>query len=167
VIECRIAGEVRYIAAEDAARYRDAMGITPPRGLPAVILQPSENPVEDLIGRFARRQIPCRFEAAARRFGLAPTAVQAALKELGSRGRVVEGEFLPGQRERGWCDADVLRQLKRRSLARLRQQIKPVEQAALARFLVDWQGISQPRRGLDSLLDVIQQLQGIALPASD
>lgn len=167
VVECRVAGESRYIAAEDAGRYRDAVGIAPPRGLPAVFLQPTENPLIDLVGRFARRHIPFKVERVAQRFGVAPATVSAALKELASSGRVVEGEFLPGQRDREWCDAEVLRQLKRRSLARLREQIEPVEQAALGRFLVTWQGLSRPRRGLDSLLDVIEQLQGIALPASD
>lgn len=167
VLECRIAGESRFIAAEDAARYRDAVGIALPRGLPAAFLEPSDSPLADLVGRYARRHIPFRTEDVARRFGLSPAPVQAALKELARTGRVVEGEFLPGQREREWCDSEVLRQLKRRSLARLREQVEPVEQAALARFLVNWQGIAQPRRGLDGLLDVVEQLQGIALPASD
>lgn len=167
VIECRIGGEMRYIASEDAARYRDAVGAALPRGLPAAFLQPSENPVVDLVGRYARRHTPLRLDEVARRFGLATAAVQAALKELGSHGRVVEGEFLPGERGREWCDAEVLRQLKRRSLARLREDVEPVEPTALARFLVNWQGIAQPRRGLDALLDVVEQLQGVALPASD
>ena len=167
MLECRIAGDMRYIAAEDAARYRDAVGIAVPRGLPAVFLQPTEDGLVDLVGRFARRHIPFRTTEVAERFGLAPATVLVALKELASHGRILEGEFLPGQREREWCDAEVLRQLKRRSLARLREQVEPVEQAALARFLVNWQGILQPRRGLDSLLDVIEQLQGLALPASD
>ena len=167
ILECHIAGEMRFIAAEDAARYRDAIGIAIPRGLPAAFLQPSASPLVDLVGRYARRHIPFRLEEVARQFGLATSPVLAALKELASTGRLLEGEFLPGQRDREWCDAEVLRQLKRRSLARLREQIEPVEQAALARFLVSWQGISEPRRGLDNLLDVIEQLQGIALPATD
>jgi ATP-dependent Lhr-like helicase len=167
ISECRIAGENRYIASEDVARYRDAVGVTPPRGLPAAFLQPSESPLADLVGRYARRHIPFRVDEVARRFGLGLAPVQAALKDLAQLGRIVEGEFLPGQRDREWCDSEVLRQLKRRSLARLREQVEPVEQAALARFLVSWQGIVQPRRGLDGLLDVVEQLQGNALPASD
>ena len=167
IIECRIAGEDRWLAAEDAARYRDAIGVSLPRGLPAAFLEPTTNPLADIVGRFARRNIPFQVERVARRFGLAAASVQGALAELARNGRVVEGEFLPGQHGREWCDAEVLRQLKRRSLARLREQVEPVEQAALGRFLINWQGIAQPRRGLDGLLDVIEQMQGVALPASD
>lgn len=167
ILECRIAEELRYIASEDAARYRDAVGIPVPRGLPAAFLQPSESPLVDLLGRYARRHAPFPYQDAARRFGLAPASVLAALKELAASNRIVEGEFLPGQRDREWCDAEVLRQLKRRSLARLREQVEPVEQAALARFLIDWQGVNHPRQGLESLFSVIEQLQGLTLPASD
>ena len=167
VLECRIAGESRFIASEDAARYRDALGVALPRGLPEAFLQSTDHPLADLVGRYARRHIPFRLEEVAQRFGLGSAPVKAALAELARSGRVVEGEFLPGHHGREWCDAEVLRQLKRRSLARLREQVEPVEEAALARFLVNWQGISQPRRGLDSLLDVVEQLQGTALPASD
>ena len=167
VVECRIAGESRFMAAEDAARFRDALGVALPRGLPDAFLQPAPHALTDLVGRYARRHIPFRAEEVAHRFGVGMSPVLVALQELTRDGRVLEGEFLPGGREREWCDAEVLRQLKRRSLARLREQIEPVEQAALARFLVDWQGISQPRRGLDGLLDVMEQLQGLALPASD
>lgn len=167
VIECRIAGENRFVAAEDAARYRDAVGIALPRGLPAAFLEPVEHALVDLAGRYARRHIPFRLEEVTKRFGLGASPVRSALAELARSGRVLEGEFLPGQRDREWCDAEVLRQLKRRSLAKLREQVEPVEQAALARFLVNWQGIAQPRRGLDGLLDVVEQLQGVALPASD
>jgi ATP-dependent Lhr-like helicase len=130
-------------------------------------LEPAENALIDLVGRYARRHIPFRLEEVAQRFGLGASPVQSALTELARAGRVVAGEFLPGRRDREWCDAEVLRQLKRRSLAKPRKQVEPVEQAALARFLVNWQGVSQPRRGLDGLLDVVEQLQGIALPASD
>lgn len=165
--ECRIAGESRFIAAEDAGRYRDALGVALPRGLPDAFLQTVEQPLVDLVGRFARRHIPFRTEEVAGRFGVGPVPIEAALQQLAADGRVLAGEFLPGQSGREWCDAEVLRQLKRRSLARLREQVEPVEQAALARFLVNWQGIAQPRRGLDGLLDVIEQLQGLALPASD
>lgn len=167
IVECRVAGDLRYIASEDAGRYRDAVGIAIPRGLPAVFLQSPEKPLVDLIGRYARRNTPFRLEEVAHRFGLASASALAALKDLAGTGRLLEGEFLPGQRDREWCDAEVLRQIKRRSLARLREQVEPVEQAALGRFLVNWQGVLRPRKGLDGLLDVIEQLQGIALPASD
>jgi ATP-dependent helicase Lhr and Lhr-like helicase len=167
IVECRVAGEIRFIAGEDAARYRDAIGVSLPRGLPAAFLQPVEHPLADLVGRYARRHIPFRLEDVAQRLALALSPLKAALRQLAQQGRVVEGEFLPGERGREWCDSEVLRQLKRRSLARLREQVEPVEQAALGNFLVDWQGISRPRRGPDGLLDVVEQLQGLALPASD
>lgn len=167
IVACRIGSEDRFIAAEDAARYRDALGVALPRGLPAAFLEPSQRPLVDLVGRYARRHIPFHVEDVAHRLGLGPAPVKAALLELVQDGRLVEGEFLPGGRGREWCDLEVLRQLKRRSLARLREQVEPVEQAALGRFLADWQGVSRPRRGLDGLLDVVDQLQGVALPASD
>jgi ATP-dependent Lhr-like helicase len=167
IIEVRIAGETRFIAAEDAGRYRDALGIMPPQGLPSAFLENVSLPMSELIGRYARTHIPFRLEDAARRFGLGPAPVRMALDELASRDRVVEGEFLPGGRDREWCDTEVLRTLKRRSLARLRKQVEPVDQAALGRFLPHWQGLTRPRKGLDGLLDVLEQLQGLALPASD
>ena len=70
--------------------------------------------------------------------GSAPSAESVALALERARrgdGRVVQGEFRPGGVEREWCDADVLRQLRRRSLAALRNEVEPVEGAALARFL--------------------------------
>src|SRR4029450_10046121 len=80
--------------------------------------------------------------------------------------RTVGGESRPGATERGWVDADVLRSLRRRSLAKLRHEIEPVESDALGRFLVSWHGIGSGRRGLEALLDAIEQLQGAAVPAS-
>ena len=167
VFEIRIAGETRLIASEDASRYRDALGIVPPPGLPAAFLEPSESPLADLIGRYARTHIPFRIDDVALRFGMGVASVRVALEELATRDRVVEGEFLPGAKGREWCDTEVLRTLKRRSLAKLRKQVEPVDQVVLARFLPTWQGITRPRKGLDGLLDVIEQLQGVALPASD
>ena len=167
ILEIRIAGETRYIAAEDAGRYRDALGINPPQGLPSAFLESVAQPMSELLGRYARTHVPFRLDDVARRFGLGPAPVRAALEELAGRDRVLEGEFLPGGREREWCDSEVLRTLKRRSLARLRKQVEPVEQAALGRFLPHWQGVTRPRKGLDGLLDVLEQLQGLPLPASD
>jgi len=167
ILEVRIAGETRFIAAEDAGRYRDALGINPPQGLPSVFLESVDQPMSELIGRYARTHIPFRLDDVARRFGLGPAPVRTALEALAGRDRVVEGEFLPGGRDREWCDTEVLRTLKRRSLARLRKQVEPVEQAALGRFLPHWQGLARPRKGLDGLLDVLEQLQGLPLPASD
>jgi len=165
-IEFRVAGETRYAAAEDASRFRDALGVVPPPGLPDAFLSSVEDPLGDLVSRYARTHVPFHVEDIAARFGLGTAPIRTALLRLAARGRVLEGEFLPGGRGREWCDAEVLRMLKRRSLARLRKQVEPVAPEALARFLVRWQGIAQPRRGLDALLDAIEQLQGAALPAS-
>jgi len=166
VIEFRIGGETRYAAAEDAARFRDALGIVPPPGLPDAFLAAVEDPLGDLVSRYARTHVPFHAEDIAGRFGLGIAPIQTALLQLAARGRVLQGEFLPGGRGREWVDADVLRMLKRRSLARLRQQVEPVAPEALARFLARWQGLTQPRAGLDALLDAVEQLQGAALPAS-
>jgi ATP-dependent helicase Lhr and Lhr-like helicase len=166
VIRIRIAGQRRLAAAEDAARFRDALGVAPPPGLPDAFLESVADPLGDLVSRFARTHVPFRAEQVAERFGLGIAPVREALQRLLARNRLFEGEFLPGSHGREWCDAEVLRLLKRRSLAKLRKQIEPVEPAALARFLIQWQGISVTRRSLDGLLDAVQQLQGLPLPAS-
>jgi len=166
VIEVRIAGTSRFAAAEDAGRLRDALGVVPPPGLPDAFLRDSADPLADLVARFARGHVPFTVEAVARRFGLGVAQVRDVLGRLAQRDLVIEGEFLSGGRGREWCDVGVLRTIKSRSLARLRRQVEPVEPAALARFLVNWQGVSRPRRGPDALLDVVEQLQGLALPAS-
>ena len=166
IIEVRIAGDCRYAAAEDASRFRDSLGVVPPPGLPDAFLQSVEDPLGDLVSRYARTHPPFKADDIAARFGLGVAPVRSALEKLGARDRMLEGEFLPGGRGREWCDAEVLRTLKRRSLARLRKQVEPVAPETLARFQVHWQGIARPARGLDALLDAIEQLQGLALPAS-
>ncbi len=166
VVQIRIAGATRYAAAEDASRFRDALGIMPPAGLPDAFLQNVDDPLGDLVSRYARTHGPFHIEELAQRFDLGIAPVRTAIDKLVAAGRILEGEFLPGGRGREWCDANVLRLLKRRSLARLRKQVEPVEPEMLARFLPQWQAITNPRRGLDGLLDAIQQLQGLPLPAS-
>ncbi|MEP7131836.1 MAG: DEAD/DEAH box helicase, partial [Acidobacteriota bacterium] len=166
IVEVGIAGERRWVAAEDAGRLRDALGIVIPPGLPDAFLESPRDPLGDLISRYARTHPPFLAEAAAARFDLPIASVRMALERLAAAGRVVEGEFLPSGRTREWCDAEVLRSLKRRSLARLRREVEPVLPAALGRFLADWQGVRTPRKGLDALLSAIEQLQGCPLPAS-
>ncbi|MFN2387265.1 MAG: DEAD/DEAH box helicase [Thermoanaerobaculia bacterium] len=165
-IRARIAGEERYAATEDAPRLRDALGVVLPAGLPAALLEPVADPLGELVSRYARTHGPFRTEEAAGRLGLPVAPVHAALERLASTERVLEGDFLPGGRWREWVDAEVLRALKRRSLAKLRKEVEPVDPAALGRFLVDWQGVSRPRAGLDAVLTVVEQLQGAPLPAS-
>jgi ATP-dependent Lhr-like helicase len=161
-----IAGEPRFIAAEDAPRYRDALGVIVPPGLPAAFLEPVADPLGDLISRYARTHGPFRSEAVATRFGLDHNRIQAVLERLAGSERVLAGEFRPGGRAREWCDAEVLRALKRRSLAKLRKEVEPVEPAVLGRFLLEWQGLSRPRGGSAALLAAIARLQGAPIAAS-
>jgi ATP-dependent Lhr-like helicase len=170
LLELRIAGERRVIAAEDAARYRDGLGIPLPPGLAAALLEPVAHPVLELVRRYARTHGPFTLREAADRFALDATAVENALRQLANEGRVLEGGFRPDGLHREWCDAEMLRQIRRKSLARLRREVEPVEQHTLARFLTHWQGLLAPRRSghahLDALLDTIENLQGAPLPAS-
>jgi ATP-dependent Lhr-like helicase len=161
-----IAGEPRYVAAEDVARYRDALGVAPPPGTPAALLEPVRDPLGDLVGRYARTHGPFAETDPAARLGLGPAAVRATLERLTAEGRVVAGEFRPGGRGREWCDAGVLRTLRQRSLVRLRQEVAPVEPAGLGRFTLAWHGIGESRSGTAALVDAITQLQGAAIPAS-
>jgi ATP-dependent Lhr-like helicase len=172
LIELRIApaGEnvPRLIAAEDAARYRDGLGLSLPPGLPTAFLEPVAHPVLELIRRYARTHGPFTLRDAAARFALDAATVERALRQLAHEGRVLEGGFIPGGLHREWCDAEILRQIRRKSLAKLRREVEPVEQHTLARFLTHWQGLLTPRRSqsLDALLDAIESLQGAPLPAS-
>ena len=170
LLELRIAGERRLIAAEDAARYRDGLGIPLPPGLAAALLEPVAHPVLELVRRYARTHGPFTLREAAERFALDAAAVENALRQLVAEGRVLEGGFRPGGLHREWCDAEMLRLIRRKSLAKLRREVEPVEQHTLARFLTHWQGLLTPRRSgaahLDALLDAIENLQGAPLPAS-
>jgi ATP-dependent Lhr-like helicase len=166
VLEVQVAAEKRVIAVEDAARYRDALGVPLPPGLPSAFLQEAPHALTDLTRRFARTHGPFTTHEAAARFDLPGESVEAVLQRLVRSGKVVEGGFRPGGIHREWCDNEVLRAIRRRSLARLRKEVEPVEQRTLARLFTRWQGVVQPRRGLDALLDVIENLQGAPLPAS-
>ena len=168
-VRIRVAGEERWIAVEDAARYRDALGAALPVGLPAALLEPVGDPLGDLLMRFARGRGPFTARAAAQRLGLGAAVVNGALRRIEATGCVVEGEFRPGASGREWIDNEVLRRLRRRSLAALRREIEPVGQEGLARFAAAWHELTPagPRRaGLDALWRVVEQLQGVPLPAS-
>ncbi len=167
IIELNIASQRRLAAAEDAARFRDALGVALPLGLPSAFLQEVADPLGDLISRYARTHAPFTAGQVAERFGLGVATVRLALQRLAEQQRVIEGEFLPGRKGKEWCSSEILRRLKQRSLARLRQRVEPVEQQVLARFLPAWQGVARPRQGLDALLDVVEQLQGFSAPASE
>src|SRR6185312_6585184 len=166
VLELMVGGEKRFMAVEDAARFRDALGVPLPPGLPTAFLEPVPDALLDLVRRFARTHGPFTTGDVARRYGLANEGIEACLQRLVQTGRVAEGGFRPGGVNREWVDAEVLRTIRRRSLSKLRKEIEPVEQRTLARLFTRWQGVVQPRRGLDALLDTIENLQGAALPAS-
>jgi len=160
---------------EDVARYRDGIGVQEPAGVPSAFLAPAVNALEGLLARWARTHGPFLTPEPARRWGVPLQAVEDALERLLAAGTILRGEFRPGGAEREWCDPDVLRLLRRRSLARLRREVEPVDPAALARFLPDWHGVAPvgssepPFRGsaaLERLATVVDQLAGLAIPAS-
>ena len=161
-----VAGEERVCAAEDAARLRDALGVAIPVGLPAAFTEPVEAPLVDLVARDARTHGPFVAHEVAARLGASADRVRAVLGELERSGRIVRGEFRPDGVEREWCDDDVLRVLRRRTLAVLRREVEPVDATTLARFLPQWHGVGSSRRGPDALVDVLAQLQGAPLVVS-
>ncbi|MBK5305128.1 MAG: ATP-dependent helicase [Frankiaceae bacterium] len=166
-IRVRIAGEERWAAIEDAGRLQDALGVPLPVGIPEAFLEPVRDPVADLVARYARTHGPFHALDVALRLGLGVAVVDATLARLSSTGRVAHGEFRPGGSGLEWCDAEVLRSLRRRSLAKLRKEVEPVPAEALARFLPQWQGLGTATgRGIEGLVRAIEQLQGASVPAS-
>ncbi len=161
-----VAGRSRYVAVEDVARYRDALGLPLPPGIPDALLTAVRDPHGDLAHRYARTHGPFTTEEVAGRYGLSRSAADRALRRLAAAGRLLEGEFRPGRVGREWCDPGVLATVRRRSLAKLRTEVEPVAQAVLGRLITTWQGVIKSRRGLDVLLDAIENLQGAPLPAS-
>lgn len=166
IVRVQVAGESRVTAVEDAARLRDGVEARLPAGISPVFLQPVTTPLRDLVARYARTHGPFTSAQVARRLGVPEEAIGLLLRELVNEGRVIEGEFRPQGAGSEFCDTEVLRVLRVRSLARLRKQIEPVGDAAFARFVLDWQGITTRRRGREGLLEVIAQLRGLALPAA-
>ncbi len=199
-IKVNIGGAERFAAVEDAARLRDALGVPLPMGVPLAFIEPVADPLGDLVSRYARTHGPFTAAEAAARLGLGVAVVGTALKRLAADGRVVEGEFrphaappeggadgdpadapaaaapavtLPAAGVSEWCDAEVLRKLRRRSLAALRAEVEPVDGSAYGRFLPAWQHVRTPGsrgqsalRGLDGIVTAIDQLSGVPIPAS-
>src|SRR4051795_10304434 len=159
-------GEERWTAVEDVARLRDGLGVPVPPGTPDVFTEPVEDPLADLVARFARTHGPFTAADVAQRLGLGVAVAQQTLSRLGAQGRVLEGEFRPAGAGGEWCDAEVLRRLRRRSLAALRKEVEPVEPATLGRFLPVWQNVGGRLRGVDGGLAGVDQLSGCAVPAS-
>ncbi|MGR0161697.1 ATP-dependent helicase [Paenarthrobacter nitroguajacolicus] len=191
-LKVTIGGVERFAAIEDAARLRDAIGVPLPMGVPLAFIEPVHDPLGDLVSRYARTHGPFTAAEAAARLGLGVAVVNTALKRLADDGRVVEGEFRPhavaeqpseaasselmtldAPPSSEWCDAEVLRKLRRRSLAALRAEVEPVDTAAYGRFLPVWQNVtapgksrSQALRGLDGIITAVDQLSGVPIPAS-
>ncbi|WP_081747077.1 crosslink repair DNA glycosylase YcaQ family protein [Arthrobacter sp. H5] len=182
-LRVNVAGEERYAAIEDAARLRDALGVPLPMGVPLAFIEPVADPLGDLVSRYARTHGPFTAAEAAVRLGLGVAVVVTALQRLSSDGRVVEGEFRPAEAAPAdpngtrpatigphapseWCDVEVLRRLRRRSLAALRHEVEPVDPAAFGRFLPIWQHVGSGLRGLDGVATVVDQLSGVPIPAS-
>ncbi|MFG2718323.1 ATP-dependent helicase [Streptomyces sp. NPDC048416] len=166
-LRVRIAGTEHWAAIEDAGRLRDALGTALPVGVPEAFTEPVKDPLGDLLSRFARTHGPFTSATAAARFGLGTAVTDGALHRLAASGRIVQGEFHPAGIGQEWCDATILRRLRRRSLAALRQELEPVPPAALATFLPPWQHLGAGAlRGIDGLARAVEQLQGAAVPAS-
>ncbi|MEV4649243.1 ATP-dependent helicase [Saccharopolyspora sp. NPDC049357] len=173
VLRVRMAGEQRWIPIEDAGKVRDALGVALPVGVPEAFTEPVADPLADLLIRYARCRGPFTADAAARRFGLGVAVVHGVLDRLTGSGRLVRGELRPLEAGGGgaldYCDAEVLRRLRRASLARLRAEVEPVEPAALGRFLPVWHGIGARLRTaptVDDVYSVVEQLAGAPVPAS-
>jgi ATP-dependent Lhr-like helicase len=166
IVRLPLANELRYIAVEDAARYRDAVGAMLPPGIPQSLLVPVQDPLGDLALRYARTHAPFPSADFASRYGLTLSTAETTLARLRSEKRLLEGEFRPGGTHREWTDPGVLRIVRRASLARLRHEVEPVDPATLGRLVTTWQGVVKRRQGTDALLDTIEQLQGAPLPAS-
>jgi ATP-dependent helicase Lhr and Lhr-like helicase len=164
-VRLRVAGEERWIAADDAGLYRDAVGAVPPSGLPEVFLADVDGALGKLCARWARTHGPFTTAELAARYRVDPSA---ALAQLERAGELVRGELRPGGTEREWCDPEVLRRLRRASLAVLRKEVEAVDQRDLAAFLPSWQGVDRhppTGAGIDRLREVLVPLQGLALPA--
>jgi ATP-dependent Lhr-like helicase len=187
-IRVRIAGVERWLAIEDAGRVRDALGTSLPVGVPLAFTEPVRDPLADLVARYARTHGPFRAHDVAHRLGVGASVARSSLDRLVASGRLVAGEFSPHQHYAGtatsepgaggdcpactggtqWCDADVLRRIRRRSLAALRREIEPVPPQTLGRFLPAWQGIGQSRARTSpgAVSRVLEQLAGVPMPAS-
>ncbi|MEP7089596.1 MAG: ATP-dependent helicase, partial [Nocardioidaceae bacterium] len=166
IVPVRMGGTDRWTAIEDVARLRDGLGVPVPPGTPEVFAEPVEDPLADLIARFARTHGPFTPADVASRLGLGVAVASQTLSRLAAQGRVLEGEFRPSGAGAEWCDAEVLRRLRRRSLAALRKEVEPVEPATLGRFLPVWQNVGGRLRGIDGVVTVVDQLAGCAVPAS-
>ncbi len=166
IMAVRVTSELRWAVVEDAARLRDALGCALPVGLPEAFLEPVTDPLGDLVRRYSRTHGPFDATGPATWLGLPVAVVVEVLRRLTAQGRLTEGEFRPGRSGTEWCDPEVLRLLRRRSVAALRAEAEPVDAHTFAAFLPEWQQVGSRRRGPDALLAVVEQLAGYPVPAS-
>lgn len=167
VLQVSYAGSSWWVAVEDIGRLRDAVGVAVPMGVPADFTESVPDPLGELLSRYARTRGPFSTVVAAARFGLGLRVTADVLGRMALDGKLVRGEFTDSDGSEQWCDAGVLRILRRRSLAALRAQVEPVSTRAYARFLPAWQQVgASGAAGVDGLLNVIEQLSGAAVPAS-
>ena len=166
-VRVRIAGEPRFIPVEYSARYRDALGVPLPPGLAETFLTPALNALGGIVRRYARTHGPFTLAELSHRYGVSAADTEAELRLLHGEGKLLEGEFRPGGVHREWCDPEVLQQVRRKTLSRLRREVVPAEQSVFARLLGRGQGVTAPRKGVEALLDAIEILQGAELIASD
>ena len=146
-IRVRVAGEERWIAVEDAGRYRDAVGASPPPGVAETFLEPVDAAARPAAARWARTHAPFTAEEPAVALGPgARRGRRSGLRAMAASGALLEGTFRPGGTAHEFTDPDVLRQLRRRSLARLRREVEPVDPDVLARFLPAWHGVGRHGR---------------------
>ncbi|MGP4055305.1 ATP-dependent helicase [Mycobacterium sp. 4D054] len=169
VLQVSFAGQSWWAAIEDIGRLRDGVGVAVPVGVPMAFLEQVVDPLGELLSRYARTRGPFTTAEAAARFGLGLRVAADVLGRLAVDGKLVRGEFTDVAADSGeqWCDTEVLRILRRRSLAALRAQIEPVSTAAFGRFLPSWQMLGGDTvTGVDGLAAVIDQLAGVPMPAS-
>ena len=162
------AGQTWWAAIEDIGLLRDGVGVAVPVGVPMTFLESVNDPLGELLGRYARTRGPFTTHDAAARFGLGLRVTGDVLGRLAIDGKLIRGEFtdIPEGSEQ-WCDGDVLKILRRRSLAALRAQVEPVSTQAYARFLTGWQQVGAAHSaGIDGLAAVLDQLAGVPIPAS-
>ncbi len=165
-VPLRLHGAEVVAAIEDVSRLRDALGVSPPSGLPPALLEAVPDPLGDVVARYARTHGPFPTAAAAADLGLPEAAVTEVLQRLERESRVAAGAYLPGGSGTEWVDLEVLRRLRRRSLAVLRREVEAVAPEVLATFLPEWQGIGGTESGPGRVLDVVRQIQGFAVPAA-
>ncbi|MGP5035414.1 ATP-dependent helicase [Brachybacterium alimentarium] len=176
ILTVRIAGREHVAAIEDAGLLRDALGVALPPGVPDAHLAEVDRAVAQLLSRWARGRGPFPASSPVEAFGLAPGVARGALEQLTAERVLQQGEFTPGREGEEWVDAEVLRRIRRASLAASRREIAPVPGPVYARFLGQWQHLVGRRRdgrreraawtGRDGLLSVVDQLAGVSLPLS-